>query len=273
MLYICATPIGNMEDITLRVLRILQEVDIIAAEDTRQTLKLLNKYDIKTPLTSYHEHNKEEKGPILAEKLLNGVNIALVSDAGMPGISDPGEDLVKLCIEKNIDFTVLPGATAAVNALVLSGFSTRSYVFEGFLPKNKKQRRAVLEKIEAEERSLVFYEAPHRLVDTLKEIAAYTKERKIAAVRELTKKHETILRATAEELADIFEKDAPKGEFVLVVEGKKREEKKEDPLTLYDSFISEGFGEKEAMKKAASLTDLGKREIYALILKRKEEKI
>ncbi len=170
-LYLCATPIGNLEDITLRTLKLLESVDVIAAEDTRNTLKLLNRYEIKTPMTSYHEHNKIGKGPFLVEKLLSGENIALVTDAGMPGISDPGADLVKLCYEAGVSVTVAPGASAAVVALVLSGLDTRRFVFEGFLPSDKKERRLVLDTLEKEHRTMIFYEAPHRLLDTLEELA------------------------------------------------------------------------------------------------------
>ncbi|WP_418433777.1 16S rRNA (cytidine(1402)-2'-O)-methyltransferase, partial [Anaerotignum lactatifermentans] len=199
-LYLCATPIGNLDDMTLRVLKLLETADIIAAEDTRNTLKLLNHFEIKTPMTSYHEHNKAEKGPKLVERLLAGENIALVTDAGMPGISDPGADLVKLCYEAGVPVTVAPGASAAVVALVLSGLDTRRFVFEGFLPMEKKERRAVLSTLEKEHRTMIFYEAPHRLLDTLEELEKiFGSDREMAAIRELTKKFETVMPTTLED--------------------------------------------------------------------------
>ena len=200
-LYLCATPIGNLDDMTLRVLKLLETADIIAAEDTRNTLKLLNHFEIKTPMTSYHEHNKAEKGPKLVERLLAGENIALVTDAGMPGISDPGADLVKLCYEAGVPVTVSPGASAAVVALVLSGLDTRRFVFEGFLPMEKKERRAVLSTLEKEHRTMIFYEAPHRLLDTLEELEKiFGSDREMAAIRELTKKFEEVRRGTVAEI-------------------------------------------------------------------------
>ena len=271
MLYICGTPIGNMEDMTLRAVRILGEVDIIAAEDTRQTLKLLNHFDIKTPLTSYYEHNKEIKGPQLINMLKQGKNIALVTDAGMPGISDPGEDLVRLCYDNNIEVTVVPGPTAAVTALVLSGLNTRSYIFEGFLPKNKKQREEVLKRLENETRTTIFYEAPHHLLSTLKEIYAHTGTRQAAIERELTKRHETVNKGTLEEIITYFENNAPKGEFVIVIEGISSEELAENKraeinnFTIKDHFeryISQGYDEKTAMKQVAKDRGIGKREVY-----------
>ncbi len=201
-LYVCGTPIGNLEDMTLRGLRILKEADLIAAEDTRNTIKILNSYDIKTPLTSYHKFNEEEKGRKLIEKLKEGAQIALVSDAGMPGISDPGEVLINMCIDEGIDVTVVPGPTAVVSALVLSGISGRSFVFEGFLPSNKRMRREVLNRLKTETRTTVFYEAPHHLTDTLEELYSAAGNRKAAAVREITKKHEEVLRLSLRELAD-----------------------------------------------------------------------
>lgn len=217
-LYLCATPIGNLDDMTLRVLKLLETADIIAAEDTRNTLKLLNHFEIKTPMTSYHEHNKAEKGPKLVERLLAGENIALVTDAGMPGISDPGADLVKLCYEAGVPVTVAPGASAAVVALVLSGLDTRRFVFEGFLPMEKKERRAVLSTLEKEHRTMIFYEAPHRLLDTLEELEKiFGSDREMAAIRELTKKFEEVRRGTVAEIKAHFTAQPPKGEFVLVL--------------------------------------------------------
>lgn len=276
MLYVCATPIGNLEDITLRALRIFKEVDLIAAEDTRQSIKLLNYYNITTPLTSYHEHNKDTKGPQLIKYLKEGKNIALVSDAGMPGISDPGEDLIKLCYENDVDVTVVPGATAVVTALVLSGLNARSYIFEGFLPKNKKQRKDVLERLKNESRTTVFYEAPHHLVATLEEIYEAVGSRKAAVIRELTKKHETVERNTLDNILEYFKNNEPKGEFVIVVEGadvsslKALEAAQFDTMTIrehFDSYIAKGLDEKNAMKAVAKDRGIGKREVYNEIKK------
>ncbi len=271
MLYVCATPIGNLEDITLRVLRVLKEVDLIAAEDTRQSVKLLNHYDIKTPLTSYYEHNKETKGPKLISMLKEGKDIAVVTDAGMPGISDPGEDLIRLCYENDIEVTVLPGATAVITALVLSGLNARSYIFEGFLPKNKKQRREVLERAKNETRTIVFYEAPHHLVSTLEEIYESVGNRNAAVIRELTKKHETVDRGNLYDILNYFKANAPKGEFVIVVEGAdvlqiKAEKTSEfETMTIkehFEMYINKGMDEKTAMKTVAKDRGIGKREVY-----------
>ena len=271
MLYVCGTPIGNLEDITLRVLRILKEVDIIAAEDTRQSVKLLNYYDIKTPLVSYHEHNKDVKGPQLISMLKDGKDIAIVTDAGMPGISDPGEDLIKLCYENDVEVTVVPGATAAVTALVLSGLNARSYIFEGFLPKNKKQRKEVLLKTKSETRTLVFYEAPHHLISTLEDLCQYCGNRNSAVIRELTKKHETVEKGKLEELLQYFKDNEPKGEFVIVIEGANPMDIKEEKTMLFesmtikehfDNYVKQGLDEKSAMKAVAKDRGLGKREVY-----------
>lgn len=271
MLYICGTPIGNMEDMTLRAIRILGEVDLIAAEDTRQSVKLLNHFDIKTPLTSYYEHNKEVKGPQLINMLKEGKNIALVTDAGMPGISDPGEDLIRLCYENNIEVTIVPGPTAVITALVLSGLNTRSYIFEGFLPKNKKQRTEVLEKLKNETRTTVFYEAPHHLLNTLKDIYKYTGDRQTAVERELTKRHETVNKGSLSEIINYFEENEPKGEFVIVLEGADYEEiKAEEILRIsemsieehFNSYIAQGMDEKTAMKLVAKDRGIGKRDVY-----------
>ena len=276
MLYICGTPIGNLEDMTYRVVRVLSEVDLIAAEDTRQSVKLLNHFDIKTPLTSYYEHNKDVKGPQLIKLLQEGKDIALVTDAGMPGISDPGEDLIKLCYENDVPVTVVPGPTAVVTALVLSGLNSRSYIFEGFLPRNKKQRTEVLERLVDESRTTVFYEAPHHLVDTLESIYKTVGDRNIAVARELTKKHETVNRGTVGEVLEYFKKNEPKGEFVLVLEGKDKEKIKEDKIASFEEmtieehfnmYIEQGMSEKDAMKQdgQSSNCSLGgcyKQEIY-----------
>lgn len=276
MLYICGTPIGNLEDMTYRVVRVLSEVDLIAAEDTRQSVKLLNHFDIKTPLTSYYEHNKDVKGPQLIKLLQEGKDIALVTDAGMPGISDPGEDLIKLCYENNVPVTVVPGPTAVVTALVLSGLNSRSYIFEGFLPRNKKQRAEVLERLVDESRTTVFYEAPHHLVDTLDSIYKTVGDRNIAVARELTKKHETVNRGAVGEVLEYFKENEPKGEFVLVLEGKDKEKIKEDKIASFEEmtieehfnmYIEQGMFEKDAMKQVAKDRGIGKRDVYAYIKK------
>ena len=276
MLYICGTPIGNLEDMTYRVVRVLSEVDLIAAEDTRQSVKLLNHFDIKTPLTSYYEHNKDVKGPQLIKLLQEGKDIALVTDAGMPGISDSGEDLIKLCYENNVPVTVVPGPTAVVTALVLSGLNSRSYIFEGFLPRNKKQRAEVLERLVDESRTTVFYEAPHHLVDTLDSIYKTVGDRNIAVARELTKKHETVNRGAVGEVLEYFKENEPKGEFVLVLEGKDKEKIKEDKIASFEEmtieehfnmYIEQGMSEKDAMKQVAKDRGIGKRDVYAYIKK------
>lgn len=273
-LYVCGTPIGNMEDITLRVLRTLKEVDLIAAEDTRQSVKLLNYYNIKTPLTSYHEHNKETKGPRLIALLKEGKNIAVVTDAGMPGISDPGEDLIALCYKENVPVTVVPGATAVITALVLSGLSARSYVFEGFLPANKKQRREIIDRLVNETRTVVLYEAPHHLTDTLEQLCEKMGDRLAAAVRELTKKHETVNKATLSELLEYFRLNEPKGEFVLVISGKNPQELKLEKIAdfeemsieqHYNNYIKEGMDGKSAMKQVAKDRGIGKRDVYKVL--------
>lgn len=271
-LYLCATPIGNLEDITLRTLKLLESVNVIAAEDTRNTLKLLNRFEIKTPMTSYHEHNKVGKGPFLVEKLLNGESIALVTDAGMPGISDPGADLVKLCYEVGVPVTVAPGASAAVVALVLSGLDTRRFVFEGFLPSDKKERRLVLETLEKEHRTMIFYEAPHRLLDTLEELVRVLgSDRESAAIRELTKKFEEVRRDSLGNHIGYFKENTPKGEFVLVIEGLSLETQKKEAQANWEEvsipehvqrYLEQGMTEKDAMKQAAKDRGVSKRDIY-----------
>ena len=273
-LYLCATPIGNLEDITLRVLRLLEECDLIAAEDTRHTLGLINHFNIKTPLTSYHEHNKVTKGPVLIEKLKEGMNIALVTDAGMPGISDPGADMVKLCEENDITVTVAPGASAALTALVLSGLDTRRAVFEGFLPPDKKERRAALERLKKETRTAILYEAPHRLKSTLEEIYDAVGNRQCAAIKEITKKYETVKRAFLSELIEYYNENPPKGEFVLVLEGVSEDKLKEEEIEKWENISVEehvkmyedkGMSRKDAMKAAAKDRGLTKRDIYAVL--------
>lgn len=276
-LYLCATPIGNLDDMTLRVLKLLETADIIAAEDTRNTLKLLNHFEIKTPMTSYHEHNKAEKGPKLVERLLAGENIALVTDAGMPGISDPGADLVKLCYEAGVPVTVAPGASAAVVALVLSGLDTRRFVFEGFLPMEKKERRAVLSTLEKEHRTMIFYEAPHRLLDTLEELEKiFGSDREMAAIRELTKKFEEVRRGTVGEIKAHFTAQSPKGEFVLVFAGYTLEQQRQAAQESWESvsieehmehYLRQNYSEKDAMKQVAKDRGVSKREIYSYLHK------
>ena len=223
-LYLCATPIGNLEDMTFRAVGILKEVDLIAAEDTRNSIKLLNHFEIKTPMTSYHEYNKIEKGHKLVERLQGGENIAVITDAGMPGISDPGEELVKMCQEAGITVTAVPGACACVTALTISGLGTRRFAFEAFLPTDKKERQAVLEELKDETRTMVIYEAPHRLVRTLKTLQETLGNRRISICRELTKKHETVFATTIEDALAYYDVQEPKGECVMVIEGKSREE-------------------------------------------------
>ena len=223
-LYLCATPIGNLEDITLRVLRTLKEVDLIAAEDTRNSRKLLNHFDIKTPLTSYHEYNKIEKGKYLIRKMQEGMTVALITDAGTPGISDPGEELVAMCYEEQIPVTSLPGPAACVTALTISGLPTRRFCFEAFLPSDKKERRRILEELKEETRTIVIYEAPHRLARTLGELEEALGDRQVSLVRELTKKHETVHRSSVSRLKSQVEEEGARGECVLVIAGKSLEE-------------------------------------------------
>lgn len=275
-LFLCATPIGNLEDITLRVLRVLSEVDLIAAEDTRHTRKLLNHFEIKKPLVSYFEHNEREKGEYLIRELLEGKNVALVSDAGMPGISDPGHLLVVAAREAGVPLVVLPGPTAAVTALVVSGFPTDRFIFEGFLPRDKKGRREKIASLLDEERTVIFYEAPHRLLSTLEVIGEILPERQIAVVRELTKKFEETVVGTAEELLAHYTKNPPKGEITLLVRGKDGKngletEETLDPLVRVKEYIDAGMDKKEAVKRVAKEQGLPKREVYRLALQLKEE--
>ena len=271
-LYLCATPIGNLDDITLRVLNLLKTCDLIAAEDTRHTLKLLNHFEINTPMTSYHDHNRISKGPYLIEKLKSGLNIALVTDAGMPGISDPGEDLARLCYEEGVPVTVAPGASAAVTALVLSGMTTRSFVFEGFLPTDKKEKAKVLARLQREERTVIFYEAPHRLTDTLAELLKAAGNRNAACIRELTKKFEEVRKSPLEELLAFYKENLPKGEFVVIIEGADGEVLRQEEIEGFEKmsldehmnlYTNKGMTEKEAMKQVAKDRGLSKRDIYA----------
>lgn len=274
-LYLCATPIGNLEDMTMRAIRVLREVDLIAAEDTRNSIRLLNHFDIKTPMTSYHEYNRIEKAYTLIEKMREGKNVALITDAGTPGISDPGEDLVRLCYEAGIEVTSLPGACACVTALTLSGLSTRRFCFEAFLPSEKKERAEVLEELKTETRTTILYEAPHRLVRTLKELMETLGDRRVTICRELTKKHETAFQTTLASAAAYYEANDPKGECVIVMEGRSRQEMKEEAQKSWeemsipdhvDMYEQQGMDRKEAMKRAAKDRGMSKREVYAALL-------
>ena len=275
-LYLCATPIGNLEDMTFRVIRTLKEVDLIAAEDTRNSIKLLNHFEIQTPMTSYHEYNKYEKGRKLVEKLQDGMNIALITDAGTPGISDPGEELVKMCYEAGISVTSLPGASACITALTLSGLSTRRFAFEAFLPTDKKEKELVLQEIERETRTIIMYEAPHRLLKTLKMLSERLgKERRITVCRELTKRHETAFATTLEEACAYYNEQPPKGECVLVIEGRSREQIAQEEKAQWEEmsieehmehYLSQGIDKKEAMKKGAKDRGVSKRDIYNALI-------
>ena len=274
-LYLCATPIGNLEDMTYRVIRTLGEVDLIAAEDTRNSIKLLNHFEIKTPMTSYHEYNKIEKGKKLVEKLQDGMNIALITDAGTPGISDPGEELVKMCYEAGIEVTSLPGAAACITALTLSGLSTRRFCFEAFLPTDKKEKQDVLKELVNETRTIIMYEAPHRLVKTLQELLEHLGNRRITVCRELTKKHETAFVTTIKEAVEYYEANDPKGECVLVIEGRSREELRQEEVAKWeemsieehmDYYLGQGIDKKEAMKKVAKDRGISKRDVYQQLL-------
>ena len=271
-LYICPTPIGNLEDMTYRTIRILNEVDLIAAEDTRHSIKLLNHFEISKPLTSYHEHNKDSKGGYLINKLLEGENIALISDAGMPGISDPGEDIIKQAIEHNIDIEVLPGATASITALVGSGLETAKFAFEGFLDRDKKVRRNQLEELKEERRTIIFYESPHRLKDTLKDMLKVLGNRRIAVNREITKKYQEIIREDIETVINIFNEKEVKGEFVLIVEGFKGEKTVQnsyEDLTEREyviTLIENGMDKKDAIKTVCKDRKLKKDVVYKQVL-------
>lgn len=274
-LYLCATPIGNLEDMTFRCVRILKEVDLIAAEDTRNSIRLLNHFEIKTPMTSYHEYNKIEKGRKLVEKLREGTDIALITDAGTPGISDPGEELVRMCREEGVPVTAVPGAAACVTALTISGLSTRRFAFEAFLPTEKKERQQILEELKQETRTIVLYEAPHRLIKTLRLLLETLGDRQVRVCRELTKKHETVYENTLSGAVSYYEEQEPKGECVLVIAGKSREEIRREEqmqweeMTLeehMEKYLSEGMDRKEAMKQVAKDRGIGKREVYRALL-------
>lgn len=274
-LYLCATPIGNLEDITLRVLRILKEVDLIAAEDTRNSIKLLNHFEIRTPMTSYHEYNKYDKGRYLIEQMETGKQVALITDAGTPGISDPGEELVAMCQEAGIPVTSLPGPAACITALTLSGLSTRRFAFEAFLPSDKKERKQILEELKKETRTMILYEAPHRLLKTLEELLDVLGDRRLTVCRELTKKHEQAFATTLQEAAAHYRQEAPRGECVLVLEGKDRKELEQEAIRQWEEmsleehlefYRKQGMDKKEAMKKVAKDRGVSKRDIYQALL-------
>lgn len=275
-LYLCATPIGNLEDITYRVLRTLKEVDLIAAEDTRNSIKLLNHFDIQTPMTSYHEFNKIEKAYQLVAKLKEGKNIALITDAGTPGISDPGEDIVRICYEEGIEVTSLPGAAACITALTMSGRPTRRFSFEAFLPKDKKERAAVLEELKNETRTIIIYEAPHHLLKTIKELMDALGDRELTVCRELTKKHEEKIQTTFSALLSYYEDKEPRGEYVLVICGRSREEIIKEQQSSWEEmsieehmahYENQGVDRKEAMKLVAKDRGVSKRDIYQYLVK------
>ena len=274
-LYLCATPIGNLEDITYRVLCTLREVDLIAAEDTRNSIKLLNHFEIKTPMTSYHEYNKIEKAYQLVDKLREGKNIALITDAGTPGISDPGEELVRICHEEGIEVTSLPGPAACITALTMSGLPTRRFAFEAFLPREKKERAAVLEQLRDETRTMIFYEAPHHLGKTLEELYETLGNREMAICRELTKRYEEVMPTSMEEALAYYKENEPRGEYVLVVEGKSFEELQKEKQQSWESlsltehmavYEEQGIDRKEAMKLVAKDRGISKREVYQGLL-------
>lgn len=275
-LYLCATPIGNLEDITYRVVRTLNEVDLIGAEDTRNSIKLLNHFDIKTPMTSYHEFNKYDKAKQLVEMMKEGKNIAIITDAGTPGISDPGEEVVRQCFKAGIQVTSLPGPVACITALTMSGQKTRRFCFEAFLPKDKKEKVAVLEELKNETRTIIIYEAPHRLARTLKELRETLGNRQLTLCRELTKKYEEADKTTIDQAIEKYNEKEPRGEYVLVIEGKSQEEIQEENKQKWESmtieehmeyYISQGNDKKSAMKLVAKDRGVSKRDIYNQLIK------
>lgn len=274
-LFLCATPIGNLDDITLRVLDTLKNVDLIAAEDTRHSIKLLNHFEIKVPMTSYHEFNKIEKAKILVDKMLQGTNIALITDAGTPGISDPGEELVRQAYEAGIEVTSLPGPAACITALTMSGLSTRRFAFEAFLPADKKERAMIRQELTEETRTIVLYEAPHRLQKTLQELLETLGNRNITLCKELTKRHENTFRTTLEEAISYYEVNEPKGEYVLVIEGKSHLEVIQEQQAQWENisieehlqiYLDKGMSKKDAMKAVAKDRGISKREVYQALL-------
>ncbi len=279
ILYLCATPIGNLDDITVRCLNTLKECDLIACEDTRHSLKLLNHFGISKPLTSYFEHNKKEKGKYLISLMKEGKSIALVTDAGTPAISDPGEELVGQCIEEGIRVVPIPGCVALINALIISGQKTGRFSFEGFLSVNKKSRNEHLLSVKDDERTLIFYEAPHKLIRTLCDMKEVFGKRRISLIRELTKIHEEAIYTTFSEAIENFEKNPPKGEYVLIVEGKSADEKAEEQKEAFISLtvtehvkelIRDGLGKKDAIKKVAELRGMAKRDVYNEVVREEE---
>lgn len=279
MLYLCATPIGNLEDITIRVINTLKEVDLIAAEDTRHSIKLLNHFEIKTPMTSYHEYNKYDKAVYLISLMKEGKNIALITDAGTPGISDPGEQLVRLCYEEGVAVTSLPGPAACITALTLSGLSTRRFCFEAFLPADKKEREWILNELKQESRTIIIYEAPHHLVKTLEELKQNLGNRTITLCREITKRYESAHRGTIAEILTYYQDKQPKGECVIVIEGKSFNQIKNERINDWEKksieehvaiYLDEGLDKKEAMKKAAKDRGVSKRDIYKYLTDLKE---
>ena len=276
-LYLCATPIGNLEDMPVRGIRMMQEADLIAAEDTRNSIKLLNHFNIKTPMTSYHEYNKVEKTGFLVDKMLHGQTIVLITDAGTPGISDPGEELVRQCVEAGIEVLSIPGPAACINALIISGLPTRRFVFEAFLPSDKKERGYVLSELQNETRTMIIYEAPHRLIKTLEELRGILgDDRRIAVCKELTKKYETVYRDTIAGAVSYYTENEPRGEYVLVIEGKDRQEiireEQESWLSMsveehLEYYLNQGIDKKEALKAVAKDRGVSKREIYNMTQK------
>lgn len=268
-LYVVATPIGNLEDITLRALNVLKSVDLIAAEDTRHTLKLLNFYEINKPLISYHRHNEEVKSDLLIKKLIDGEDIALVSDAGTPGICDPGEEVIKKCIIENINIVPIPGACAMINSLICSGLDTKEFYFMGFLPLNKKLRKVKMEEIKESNKTIIFYEAPHKLLKTLEELKGIIKGRKVVLAREITKIHEEFIRGSIEDITDRIRE--PKGEYVILIEGNQDLEKGKNDVELtldeeYEKYLLQGLNKKEIIKKIAKNRGVNKNEIYQYFL-------
>lgn len=271
-LFLCATPIGNLGDMTPRVIETLRHVDVIAAEDTRNSIKLLNHFDIRTAMTSYHEYNKVEKAKQLVGQLLNGQDIALITDAGTPAISDPGEVLVRMCLDSGVPVTSLPGPAACITALTLSGLPTRRFCFEGFLPADKKEKRQVLQELEEESRTMILYEAPHHLTRTLQELYETLGQRRITLCRELTKKFETVFPTTLEAALEYYKTEEPRGEYVLVIEGKSFEAKRQEEIAGWENktidehmayYEEQGMDHKSAMKQVAKDRGVSKREIYA----------
>lgn len=276
MLYLCATPIGNLEDITFRVLRTLKEVDLIAAEDTRNSIKLLNHFQIKTPMTSYHEYNKVDKARTLVDKMRQGTNIALITDAGTPGISDPGEELVRQCYEAGIKVTSLPGASACITALTMSGQPTKRFAFEAFLPSDKKERAAVLAELASETRTIILHEAPHHLVSTIAELAdALGADREISICRELTKLHEDVFITSIGQACEYYANEKPRGEYVLVIKGRDRAQLERDRQQEWEKmsiaqhvalYEEQGYERREAMRMAAKDRGISKRDVYNSLL-------